>query len=74
MTGSPSARSPCRTIPTPPGFVGRLARQLALLAGQRARDPAVISVLTELTELTGLAAGLFKALTESLSPPGPGTS
>jgi hypothetical protein len=57
--------------PDAAGFTGRLARQLALLAGQRARDPAVISVLTE---LAGLAAGLVKALTESLSPPGPETS
>ena len=36
---------------------------------QRARDPGVISALTE---LTALAAGLFKALTESLDPLGPG--
>jgi hypothetical protein len=58
------------TLPHDPDaaeFLGRLARQLALLAGQRARDPVVIGALTE---LTGLAAGLFKALTESLDTPG----
>jgi hypothetical protein len=58
------------TVPHDPDaaeFLGRLTRQLAMLAGQRARDPAVISALTE---LTGLAAGLFKALTESLTAAG----
>jgi hypothetical protein len=50
--------------PDTAGFLGRLARQLALLAGRRARDPAVMRALTE------LAALLAGTLAESLDLPG----
>jgi hypothetical protein len=48
-------------------FIARLTRQLALLAGRGAQDADVARALTG---LTGLAAGLYQALMESLSGPG----
>jgi hypothetical protein len=51
-------------------FLGKLALQLAHLAGQRAQDSEIIHALTE---LTGVATGLTKALMESLGKSaGPG--
>jgi hypothetical protein len=47
-------------------FLGRLTRQLAFLAGRGATDDQVARTLTE---LTGLAVGLYQALAESLSGP-----
>jgi hypothetical protein len=55
------------TVPHEPDaaeFLGKLLRQLGLLAGQRARDPEIRHALTE---LTAIAAGLTEALLESLS-------
>jgi hypothetical protein len=54
------------TVPHAPeaaDFLGKLTRQLALLAGQRAHDPKLIHTLTE---LTAVATGLTQALLENL--------
>jgi hypothetical protein len=59
------------TVPHDPDaaeFMAGLTRQLAQLAGQRAQDGEVAHALTE---LTAIAAGLTKALVESLTGPGP---
>jgi hypothetical protein len=45
-------------------FIAKLTTQLGLLAGRRARDEGIVRALTE---LTAVAAGLTKALVESLS-------
>jgi hypothetical protein len=58
------------TLPHDPDaaeFLAKLTRQLALLAGREALDDEVTRALTE---LTGIAAGLYKALVDSLSGPG----
>jgi hypothetical protein len=55
------------TVPHDPEaaeFLAKLTRQLGLLAGRRAQDHEVIRALTE---LTAIAAGLTKALLDSLS-------
>jgi hypothetical protein len=48
-------------------FIAKLTVQLGALAGQRAQGHEVMRALTE---LTGIALGLPKALTDSLSKPG----
>jgi hypothetical protein len=47
-------------------FIAKLTRQLALLAGRETQDDEVSRALME---LTGIAAGLCKALMESLGGP-----
>ncbi|HEY1915449.1 MAG TPA: hypothetical protein VGH27_07730 [Streptosporangiaceae bacterium] len=47
-------------------FIGRLTRQIGLLAGLQAQD---LEVMGALTDLTGIAAGLYKALMDSLGEP-----
>jgi hypothetical protein len=57
------------TLPHDPDaaeFIAKLTRQLALLAGRETQDDEVSRALME---LTGIAAGLYKALMESLSGP-----
>ena len=57
------------TVPHEPDaaeFLARLTRQLGLLAGQRAQDREIMRALTE---LTAIAAGLTKALLDSLDSP-----
>jgi hypothetical protein len=55
------------TLPHDPDaaeFIARLTRQLALLAGREARGDDIARALTE---LTGVAIGLYQALMESLT-------
>jgi hypothetical protein len=57
------------TVPHDPDaaeFLSKLTDQISTLAGQRAQDHKVISALTE---LTAMAAGLTVALEKSLSRP-----
>jgi hypothetical protein len=57
------------TLPHAPDaaeFIARLTRQLNVLAGREARDDEIVRALTG---LTGIAAGLYKALVDSLTRP-----